>query len=182
MKLILILGLVLSQVPAGRQSAPNANRRWRAATFRGMTVGKSKRADMLLLLGEPKWSRNTPGEGEEHGTTWNHYERIGEFPGLTNVANDSRTGTITRIEFYPDRLSKAQAIAHFGRGYVVTRYAFDPCFKDEESESIYESPNGLLVKVEYRRRGIAVSIGDKDLVTKISYVDEPIGSVKSRCK
>ena len=110
MKLILILGLILSQAPGGRQSAANSNRRWHAAIFRGMTVGKSKRADMLRLLGEPKWSRNTPGEDEEHGTTWNHYERIGEFPGLTNVANDSVTGTITRIEFYPDRLTRRKPL------------------------------------------------------------------------
>ena|SRR5258706_4176558 len=178
MKLLLILGLILSQAPSARQ----VDRRWRPAVFRGITVGKSKRADMLRVLGEPKWSRTTPGEGEEHGTTWNHYEGIGEFPGLTNVANDSRTGIITRIEFFPNKLSKAQAIAHFGRGYVVTRYAFDPCEHDEDSEPIYESPNGPLVIVEYRARGIAVSVGDKDMVTRISYVDGPIGSAKSSCK
>src|SRR5204863_4871241 len=91
MKLLLILGLILSQAPSVRQ----ADRRWRPATFRGITDGKSSRVDMLRVLGEPKWSRTTPGEGSQHGTTWNHYERIGEFPGLTNVANDSHTGIIT---------------------------------------------------------------------------------------
>lgn len=177
MKLLLILGLILSQTPA-RQ----ADRNWRPATFRGITVGKSKRVDMLRVFGEPKWSRTTPGEGQEHATIWNHYERIGELPGLTNVASDSRTGTITRIDFFPVKLSKAQAIAHFGRGYVVTKYAFDPCEPDEDSEPIYESPNGPLVSVEYRARGIAISVGDKDMVTRISYVSEPIGSAKSKCK
>ncbi len=178
MKLILILGLILSQVPAVRQS----DRRWHPATFRGMTVGKSKRVDMLRLLGEPKWSRTTPGEGEEHGITRNNYDRVGEFPGPTNVASDSRTGIITRIDFYPAKLSKEQAIAHFGRGYIVTRYAFDPCLQEEESEPIYESPNGPLVSVEYRARGIAISVGYKDMVTRISYVGGPIGSAESKCK
>lgn len=177
MKLILIFGLILSQAPAVRQS----DRRWHPATFRGMTVGKSKRADMLRLLGEPKWSRTTPGEGDEHGTTWNNYDRVGEFPGPTNLASDARTGVITRIDFYPQKLSKAEAIKHFGPKYVMTRYAFDPCPGDEDEESIYESPNGPLVSIEYRVRGIAISVGYKDMVTKISYVSEPIGSAKSKC-
>jgi len=177
MKFLLILGLMLSQTPIGRQ----ADRRWRPATFRGITVGKSKRPDMLRALGQPKWSRTTPGEGDEHGTVWNNYERVGEFPGPTNVATDSVTGIITRIDFYPAKLSKEEAIKYFGPKYVLTKYAFDPCPGDEETEPIYESPSGPLMSVEYRARGIAVSIGYKDMVTKISYVSGPIGSVKSKC-
>src|SRR5258706_15121864 len=141
MKLLLILGLILSQAPSARQ----VDRRWRPAVFRGITVGKSKRADMLRVLGEPKWSRTTPGDAEDHGTTWNNYERIGEFPGATNVASASVTGIIERIDFYPQRLSKDEAIKHFGRNYVITRYAFGPCPAGEDEESIYESPNGALV-------------------------------------
>ena len=173
MKLLLILALILSQAPSSRL--------WHPANFRGIAVGKSKRADMLRVLGRPKWSRTTPGEGDEHGTTWNNYERIGEFPGPTNVATDSVTGIITRIDFYPEKLSKDQAIQHFGRGYVITRYAFDPCPTHEDEESIYESPNGPLLSVEYRARGIAISVGYQDMVTKISYVGGPIGTAKPKC-
>jgi len=108
---------------------------------------------MLRVLGEPKWSRTTPGEGDEHGTTWNHYEGIGEFPGLTTWPAIAAPASSRGLSSSPNRLSKAQAIAHFGRGYVVTRYAFDPCEHDEDSEPIYESPNGPLVVVEYRARG-----------------------------
>lgn len=177
MELILILSLVLSQSPSARQAGSN----WHAATFRGITIGKSKRADMVRLLGQPKWSRTTPGEGDEHGTTWNNYVRVGEFPGPTNVASDSVTGIITRVDFYPQKLSKAEAIKHFGPRYVITRYAFDPCPGDEDEESIYESPTGPLVSVEYRARGIAISVGYKEMVTKISYVGGPIGSAKAKC-
>lgn len=177
MKLLLILGLILSQAAPVRQSG----RLWHPATFRGLSVGKSKRADMLRVLGQPKWSRTTPGDAEEHGTTWNNYERVGDFSGPTNVASDSVTGIIKRIDFYPQKLSKEEAIKHFGRNYVLTRYAFDPCPAGEDEESIYESPNGPLVSVEYRARGIAISVGYKDMVTKISYVSGPIGSAKARC-
>jgi hypothetical protein len=136
---------------------------------------------MLRLIGQPKWSRTTPGEGDEHGTTWNNYERMGEFPGPLNVATDSTTGIVTRIDFYPQKLSKEQAIKHFGPRYVITRYAFDPCPGHEDEESIYESPNGPLMGVEYRARGIAIAVGYKEMVTKISYVSGPIGSAKPRC-
>ena len=139
---------------------------------------------MLRVLGKPRWSRTSPGEAdnESHQEVWNNYDRVGEFPGITNVVVDRRRGIITKIEFYPERLSKEEALAHFGRGYIITRYDFDRCGGDEESEPIYESPYGPLVSVEYRSRGIAISVGDKDMVTKIRYVSEPIGNAKPRCK
>lgn len=141
---------------------------------------------MLRVLGQPKWSRPS-GEGEEDDPesrreVWNNYERAGEFPGTMSVVVDGRSGVITRIEVYPDKLTKEQAVAHFGPGYTVTRYDFDPCPGDEDSEPIYESPDGPLVSVEYRARGIAIAVGYKDLVTRISYVNGPIGAAKPRCK
>jgi len=170
---------MLSQAP----SVHDSKRRWRPAIYRGLTIGKSRRNDMLRVFGQPKWSRSARAEAEteSHREIWNNYERIGEFPGISTVVVDNRSRIITRIDFYPEKLSKAQAIAHFGPRYIITRYAFDSCGADEESEPIYESPDGPLVSLEYRARGIAISIGYQDLVTKISYVAGPIGSAKSRC-
>ena len=173
--MFLIMFLLLTAV------AGQASRQWRPATYRGMTVGKSKLANMLRTWGPPKWSRNSKRDNEEEQVTWTNYEKAGEFPGPTTVVSDTRTGTITRINFYPDRLTKGQAIAHFGKGYVVTRYAFDSCGDEEDSEPIYESPSGPLISVEYRARGVAISVGNNDMVTKISYVSGPIGALKSRC-
>lgn len=180
MKILLIVSLLLS---ISISSSAQPGHQWRPATFRGLTVGKSKLPQMLKAWGQPKWSRTSKPEAgeEERQVTWTNYERVGEFPGPTTVVSDTRSGVITRINFYPDRLTKEQAIAHFGAGHVITRYAFDYCLNEEESEPIYESPTGQLVSVEYRARGIAISIGNKDMVTKISYVSGPIGSVKSRC-
>jgi hypothetical protein len=173
-----MLSLLLSQAPAVRVP----NRVWRAATYRGLTIGKSRRADMLGVFGKPKWTRAPKREGEDESDqeVWSSFERVGEFPGQTNVLSDRR-GVIERIDFYPDKLSKEQAIAHFGTDYIVTRYAFEACLGDEDSDHIYESQNGPLLSVEYRSRGIAISIGYRDLVTKISYVGGPIGSAKSKC-
>jgi hypothetical protein len=161
--------------------AAQTNRQWRPATFRGVTVGKSKVSTMLRSWGPPKWSRTSKRDEDERQVTWTNYEKAGEFAGPTTVVSDTRTGVVTRINFYPDRLTREQAIAHFGKGYVVTRYAFDSCNNEEDSEPIYESPNGPLINVEYRARGIAISVGNNDMVTKISYVSGPIGSTRSRC-
>ena len=162
-------------------AAGQSGSHWRPATFRGITVGKSKLSNMLRKWGPPKWSRNSKRDNEEEQVTWTNYEKVGEFAGPTTVVSDTRTGVITRINFYPARLTKEQAIAHFGKGYVVTRYAFDSCGDEEDSEPIYESPNGPLISVEYRARGIAISVGNNDMVTKISYVSGAIGALKSRC-
>jgi hypothetical protein len=178
MNLVLILSLLLSQAPAVRLP----QRVWHPATYRGLTIGKSRRADMLRVFGKPKWTRS-PKRGDEDESdqeVWSSFERVGEFPGQTNVLSDKR-GVIERIDFYPAKLTKDQAIGHFGSDYIITRYAFDSCLGDEDSDHIYESQNGPLVSVEYRDRGIAISIGYKDLVTKISYVGGPIGSTKSEC-
>jgi len=109
---------------------------------------------MLKAWGKPKWSRTSRREAGEESqqVTWTNYERVGEFSGPTTVVSDSRSRVITRINFYPDRLTKEQAIAHFGSGYLITRCAFDSCVDEEDAEPIYESVAGPLEKVEYRAR------------------------------
>lgn len=200
MTLVVMLALLFSQGPA----SANTSSKWGAGNLRGLIVGKSKRAQMLRRFGKPKWSQTKPEDEDEeeervkdrdrdrdrdggrdkksHRLTWNHYEGIGEFPGVTNIATDTRTGVITRIDFFPEKLTKDQAIEHFGPGYIVTRYEIDECLSDEEHQSFYESPNGPFVMVEYRRRGIAIAIEDNGFVNKIRYVNGPIGSTKSKCK
>jgi hypothetical protein len=179
MKFLLLFSLTLGSAFGAAQQTGGE---WRPATFRGVTVGRSKVGDMLRAWGKPKWSRTSRREADEGAqVTWTNYDRVGEFPGPTTVVSDTRSGVVLRINFYPDRLTKEQAIAHFGSDYLTTRYAFDSCLDEEDSEPIYESPTGPLVNVEYRARGIAVSVGYKDLVTRISYVSGPIGSAKSRC-
>ena len=180
MNLSIVLAVMLAQAVAGDHPGQN----WRAATYKGLTIGKSNRAAMLRFLGKPKWSRSPKaGDEPESGReVWHHYEQTGDMPGTVNILAEGRSGIIRRIDFFPTRLSKQEAIAHFGTGYIVTRYDFDPCPGDEDDEALYESPNGPITSVEYRLRGIAIFVGNKDLVTKISYVNRRIGSVKARCK
>jgi len=186
---LLTLSLVLNQAAVPKTDPA----KWGAANFRGLIVGKSNRAEVWRRFGKPKWSQTKPEDRDEkertrerdrdaHRVTWSNYDGIGELPGTTNIATNTRTGLITRIDFFPEKLTRDEAIAHFGPNYILTKYEFDPCGRDEDLESLYESPNGSLLSLEYRARGIALLIQSNDMVSTIRYVNTPIGSRKSRCK
>lgn len=202
MKQILLICTLLSQLSSvancgsadmkAKQHAPQqsasptrqAGREWHAATYRGLTVGKSTSADMLRVFGKPHWS-GPPGDqakSDPDPEVWNEYEDGGEFPGKLTVVVDKRRGVILAIDLDPRNLSKKQAIEYFGDDYIVTRYAHDDCLGNGESAPVYESPDGPITDIEYRERGIALDIGYGDRVNTISYVKGPIGAESSKCK
>ncbi len=157
---------------------------WRAATYKGLTIGISTSADMLRVLGKPHWSGSPQGQTEDNPNpeVWNDYKIGGKLSGKLTVVVDKSSGTINSIDLYPENLSKEEAIKHFGENYIITRYAFDECLGDEESSPVYESPDGPLISIEYRERGIALSVDEQSTVTRISYVKEPLGTTESKCK
>lgn len=157
---------------------------WRASTYRGLTVGKSKRADMRRVLGRPQWS-GPPGDQlptDPDPEVWHEYKKGVEFGGKLTVVVKKRSGIISRIDLYPKELSKEAALKHFGKGYRETKYAFDNCLDDGESAPIYESADGQITYLEYRERGIALALGERERVEHISFVKDPVGSVSSKCR
>jgi len=174
----LLMSLAFHPVAAQKNQSAKL---WRPAALHGLIVGKSRRADMLRQLGQPKWTRShDSGEKDDERQTFSHYEAGGDFAGsLTVVLN--KNGLIERIDFFPAKLSRYEAVSHYGANYSVTRYALEPC-GDEDEESLYESNSGPLTFVEYRPLGIAIALGNQNMVTKISYVAKPIGHPRSNCK
>ena len=159
---------------------------WRAAAYRGLTIGKSTRKDMLRIFGTPQWS-GPPGDqmkDEPKAEIWYEYEDRGEFPGKLTVIVDGRSGVILGIASYPKTMPKQVAIKHFGNDYLLTRYDFDFCLSRNGGESapLYESPEGSIISIEYRGRGVAIAVHEDDTVAHISYVKEPIGAKSSKCK
>jgi hypothetical protein len=151
------------------------NLQWHPAVYKGLIIGRSTHWDMLRIFGEPKWSEEFD-DGTGPPEKWAHYDGGGEFPGELVFNVDRQTGVILRLILHPTKLSKEEAIKHFGTNYKTTRYEFCKGFEDQDSAPIYETSSGQFLRVEYRAKGIALAIGGKDEVKYISYVSEPLGS------
>jgi hypothetical protein len=186
-------GYYASQTPAQRaslQQQPVAaqrnrdSRQWRPAVYRGLTLGTSTSADVLRILGDPQWAGPPTDQmaDEPNPVIWYEYENGGDFPGRLTAAIDERSGKVKWISISTDSLERKEVLKHFGPGYIVTKYDFDLCLGDEESSPLYESPNGHMVNLEYRERGVAIQINELGKVTGIDYVSEPFGATESKCK
>ena len=159
----------------------DVKRVWRAATYRGLTMGRSNEAEMFRILGSPK-SSETFNSGTSSAEVWYHFEGSWEFPGTLRVVVDKSTNTVREVDIQPEASNGEEVIKHFGQDYVVTRYDFDSCLGDEESAPLFESRNGSIIFIEYRQRGIAVAVNGQGKVNEIRYVSEPIGAESSKCK
>jgi hypothetical protein len=171
------------QKPQASANPVQNQRDWRAGTYLGLTIGKSTKVDVLHVLGEPKRidrpADQTPNDPNPE--VWYVYDSAGEFAGSLTVVMDMRTDVVLGIDLSPDSLAKEDAVKHFGPDYILTRYDFDQCLGNEESAPLYESANGSLLELEYRHRGIAISLNGDGKVNTISYVSKPIGTRESRC-
>ncbi|HEU4715052.1 MAG TPA: hypothetical protein VFS76_26120 [Pyrinomonadaceae bacterium] len=159
------------------------DREWRAGTYLGLAIGKSYRTDVVRLLGEPKRVDRPTGQTQEDENLeiWYVYDSRNPFRGDLTVVIDERTDVVLGINLNPHNLTKSEAVKHFGPDFILTRYAFDDCLGNEESAPLYESPSGPVLEVEYRHRGIALSVTHDGKINTISYVSKPVGMPKSKC-
>jgi hypothetical protein len=159
---------------------------WRAATYRGLKVGKSSRADMLRVLGKPLSSGPSADQDSLYPIIWNDYGRIaGELSGTLAVEIDTRNNRLVSISIAPDRMTKQEAIRLFGNDYLLMGYEFCKGLPPEaEVGPIYEDPKSSKIDyLEYRSKGIALHLDHQGIVDTIYYVAEPIGvSSKAGCK
>lgn len=159
---------------------PENKRTWKPATYRGLTMGKSKVSNMRRVFGTPKRSE-VFNKGKYNQEVWYYYDGVWEFLGTLRVVVN-KAGTIQAIDMQPTDLTKEAAIKHFGADHVITRYDFDSCLGDEESAPLFESPHGSVLFIEYRNRGIAISVDGNGKVNDVSYVSGPIGAETSKCR
>lgn len=185
---LLVSSLLLMPLGKARSASPQCpdtatpfieqrqlNSEWQAAVVKGLTIGRSTREEMVRAFGAPKWSESF----NEENVDWIHYDGGGEVPGELVFIVDQKTGVIRTLTLSPTKLTRTDAIKHFGDNYKVSRYQFCKGFEEEDSAPIYESPTGGLVYLEYRTKGIALAIRYNDEVEYIAYVSDPIGS---KCK
>jgi hypothetical protein len=176
--IVMFLGALANDASSQLKQRERSTREWRAATYHALTVGSSTRADMYRVFGKPKRA-DTFKEDHE---VWYIYEGKGELPGELTVMVDASSKRIIGMYLIPSNLSKEAAIKHFGQNYRLTKYDFCPGFDDAESAPIYESTDGAAAYIEYRNRGIAIMIGDQEMVYHVMYVNKALGrSSKSMC-
>lgn len=185
----ILLSLILLIQPATDFSSSQhtaSDRIWRNATYRGLVVGKSTRADMLRVLGKPLSSVPSADQDPPYPIIWNDYGRItGEVSGTLAVEVDKRTNRIVSISISPDRMTKAEAIALFGEHYLLMGYEFcEGVPFDAVVGPVYENPKSTnLDYLEYRAKGIAIHLNYEGLVNAIYYISKPMGlASKSGCK
>jgi hypothetical protein len=94
---------------------------------------------------------------------------------------DKGRKVILRLLLHPKHLSKDEAFKYFGNNPKTTRYEFCEGFQNAQSAPLYETPTGQFLYLEYREKGISLSIDDDGNVAYIAYVSEPIGGTESKC-
>ncbi|MGH8613971.1 MAG: hypothetical protein ACREYF_18590 [Gammaproteobacteria bacterium] len=153
------------------QNQRQSNHEWKAATFRGLKVGYSSIDDALRILGQPEWSGPQADQDvtDPNPALYYSFSKGGDFPGELVVIVDKKSKKIFEILNIPQKLSKKGAIHHFGSGFIVAKYEFCPDI-DNTVIPVYPDPNGQLIQVEYRRRGIILSLRDDESVQEIAYV------------
>ena len=161
------------------------NRGWCAGTYRGLTVGQSSYADMVRILGSPLSSGPEADQNDPKYFIWHDYGKLqSDFVGRLSIVTDKRSNKIVSILIAPDEMKKDAAINYFGPDYQTMTYQFCDGFENETATPVYEDPTATeLRNIEYRVRGISISIDYRDRVNEISIVAEPPGlASKQECK
>lgn len=154
--------------------AAENNGKYVPATFRNLTLGRSKLSDLLRVLGKPLRVETSESE----------FVYVYEQPGVTFRVAVSRTERLViAVEEYPRVfLSIEQAVQRFGNSLSRFRYSADNCLSDGESAPLYESPTGKHFYLEDRHRGLALHLVTRTgPINFIEYRRDPIGPKKSQC-
>ena len=173
----LVTVFVLMTVNCSAPQAP-AVKPWSAATYHGLIVGTSTRAEVLNLLGRPDYV----GREEDTGTPIMNYEVVDPVPGTATVY--IMKGILDGIYIHPKRsLTRRDIIRLLGTGYIVNHYAADDCLDNGGAAPIYQNARGSIKYMEYRDRGLAADFAynDDEKVQGIIYTFKQLGPAHSAC-
>lgn len=150
-------------------------RQWKAGTYRGITIGKSTATELRQKWGEPKWSGHWEGDNPKNPEFLLYdYDAQEDFIIKIRVEAETKTGKVTSIDIWTDELPLSKAVELFGKDYIETWYKSCNC-EPGEASPIFESPDGNHRSIEYRSRGIAMAVNDRQMIISIKFIDKPIG-------
>jgi hypothetical protein len=168
------LSLVL--LPASGSLSVFAQKRgWRVPTYEGLTLVKSRKADVVRRFGKPKWVFHPEDEYDNpvKSLISYGYENVGGFEGRTEVVMKARTGVVIGVDLTPAEgrpLPSSDVLEKFGRDYVERGIGLGPCptprdIRDYKPVARYEYPAFLV----YPQKGVIVMVKEDKNVGSISY-------------
>lgn len=158
---------------------PGASREWAPAIFHGVLLGRATEAEVLAALGAP--TRREPFAKDEE---WLHYDRWDRESVAGNLVVKLYHGTAVTVwlELGSHRLDVNQAIALYGRDYLVATYRFANCLGEGDVAPVYEASSGSMCRVEYRSQGISMHVASDGYVRSIHFRSSPVGRERSVCE
>jgi hypothetical protein len=155
--------------------ASGVKHEWSAAVFEGLTIGKAKRDEFVALLGEPSSAGEISADmrvGAE--AAWlDGYKKDDAY---MEAWSDRRTKVVNTLVIYPKKLSVKELVQRYGNDFVFTRYESFDCPGDAGSSLIRESADGESEYMEFRGKGLAVTLDSQLNVTEIAFLDGPRGA------
>ena len=151
---------------------------WASASYRGLIMGKSTRADVYKVLGKPKWV------GREQDTRRPMITYDVSYPVIGELDVDIDKGILISMGLRPKmQMHTKDVIRLFGHDYIVVHYSFDDCLGEGGTAPIYENPNGDFKHLEYRSLGLAAvfTYQNDEIVEEIVYTSGPFGPTHSLC-
>lgn len=156
---------------------------WKPAVYKGLTIGKSKRKDLVKVLGQPKEISFADGNNKKSSESIviYYYTVNDNFVGNLEVEIKNKSEIIESIIIYPENLNKSKIIELFGKEFKETSYGFDECLNEGGEAPLFETSNGQIHYIEYRNKGIAAMVDTNEKVIQIEYIHIPIGKTASNC-
>ena len=166
----LLFAIVLHvEVFAESQAPVKRPAKWQVATYQGLTLGKSKRADVERTFGQPTWSGHPedPSDNPVESLLSYEYQDVGGFDGKTAVIMNRKSGVLTEIILYFDYqrpVTKAEILAKYGSDFIERDdFALGPCptvaeqkryRKPEKPEGVFlvYPSKGMYVHIDYQHK------------------------------
>jgi hypothetical protein len=171
---VAFLSFIFANLAGGTDQRP-PTQSWRPAVYRGLVLGKSSVADVRRVLGEPE----QVVRGETSRGPIMVYSAADPIPGRLEVITEG--GKLKMLILHSKvSLTQKEVIRLFGADFQTTRYSFDECLNLGGNSPVYEDPDGKIEQMEYRQRGIAISMYQRE-PQEIQYVRGLFGPTRSRC-
>ena len=164
--LLLICGAATAQKRSKKQ----------APSYGGLTLGKSKQADVARVFGKPARSGHPEDEYDnpvERQLSY-EYENVGGFKGRTVILMDARSRVVTDIFLYPSEqqpLSLTKALEEYGTDYIERESGLGPCPTAKELRNFKRhTKREYPIFLVYPHKGVFVSFSEDEHVKEIGYM------------